>query len=155
MAGSQSKRGDASVPLGVARQLAETVRQSEMHRSGRVPASVNAVLIDDSLVITLRGGLSPAEMEMAKTPGGADKLREFHRQLFQSSCGPLRQQIELITKVAVLDATSEVALQSGTVVQVFLLATGTASSSWSESATGSTSLDPSHDNEGDDVGGES
>jgi hypothetical protein len=50
-------------------------------------------------------------------------VQEFHRQLFLSSCGPLRQEIERITGVAVREAAAEVEPATGTVVQVF--STGT------------------------------
>src|SRR6185295_32641 len=107
--------------IWAAKRLADAARRFETHRTGRSPESVTAVLVDDSLVITLRGMLATTEKESAKTPVGAAKVREFHRQLFLTSCDPLRQQIETITGVAVLEATSEVATLTGTVVLVFLL----------------------------------
>lgn len=131
------------------------MRQFEMHRTGRLPTSVNASLVDDALVVTLRGVLSPAEMELAKTVSGAASLRELHRQLFSVSSVPLWREIKAITGVAVVDATSEVAMPSGTVVQVFRLAESGVSSTGSESGTESTWIDPSHDRKEDDVGGES
>ena len=142
--------------IWAAKQLAEVARQFEKHRTGRTPESVTAVLVDDSLVITLRGVLSSAEKEMAKTPVGAAQVREFHRQLFLTSCGSLRQEIEVITGVAVREATSEVATHTGTVVLVFLLAASVGASTWSESMKSeSTSRDPSCRNGEPALGGES
>ena len=64
----------------------------EQERTGHAPKSVTAVLSDDTLVITLRGTLSPVEMDLAKGSAGAAHVQEFHRQLFKSSCHSLRQQ---------------------------------------------------------------
>ncbi len=116
---------------------------------------MTAVLIDDSLVITLRGELSSAEHEMARTPAGAAEVREDHRQQFLASGSSFQQQIEVLTGVAVLEATSEVSTHNGTVVYVVLLAAGVEASTWTESKSGPTSLDSSGSNEKPDVGGES
>ena len=117
----------------VAKQLAVAACDFEQQRTGHAPKSVTAVLSDDTLVITLRGMLSPAEMDLAKGPAGAAQVQEFHRQLFINSCDSLRQEIEEIAGVDVREATSEVATETGTVVQVFLLADSVAAGSWSGS----------------------
>src|SRR5262249_33733170 len=100
------------------------------------------------LVITLHGALSPAERNVARSPSGAAQLQQFHRQLFLTSCGPLRQEIERITGVAVREATAEVMtatggimqmFPTGTVVQVFLLAGSVTADAWSGSGPGAQS----------------
>ena len=145
---------DPPSDIWLAKQLAELARQFEMHRTGRAPESVTAVLIDDSLVITVRGVLSSAQQELAKTPVGAAQVRENHRQGFLASGGSLQQQIAVLTGVAVLEATSEVSTHSGTVVFVVLLASSVAASAWTESKSPPTSLDSSGSKEKSEVGGE-
>ena len=147
---------EPALEIWTAKQLADVAYQFEKHRTGRTPESVTAVLIEDTLVITLREALSTSEKELAKTPVGAAQVRELHRQLFLTSCGSLLQEIEVITGVAVLEATSEVATHTGTVVQVFLLAASVTASTWSESKTKSepTSLGSSGGNRKSELGGE-
>ena len=145
---------DPPSDIWLAKQLAELARQFEMHRTGRAPESVTAVLIDDSLVITVRGVLSSAQQELAKTPVGAAQVRENHRQGFLASGGSLQQQIAVLTGVAVLEATSEVSTHSGTVVFVVLLASGVAASAWTEAKSEPTSPDSSGSKEKPEVGGE-
>ena len=70
-------------------------------------------------------------------------MQELHRQLFRSSNSSLRQEIEVITEVAVREATSEITPETGTVVQVFLLAANVPASTWSESTAELVSVDPS------------
>lgn len=152
---TNEKNADPPADIWAAKQLADLARQFETHRTGRAPESVTAVLIDDSLVITLRGELSSAEQEMAKTPAGAAQVRENHRQLFLASGSSFQQQIEVLTGVAVLEATSEVATHNGTVVYVVLLAACVEASTWTESKTEPTSLDSSGSKEKPDEGGES
>lgn len=124
---------------GMARQIAAAARVFEQQRTGRGPRSVTVVLSDDTLVITLHGALSEAEKTLARDPEGAAQLQEFHRQLFASAGGALRQEIERITGAKVREATAEIepnsgtvvkVFTSGTVVQVFLLADGIGSGAW-------------------------
>jgi uncharacterized protein YbcI len=84
---------------------------------------VTVVLSQETLVITLHGVLSPAEEALARSPVGAAKVQEFHRQLFANSAESLRQEIKDITGVDVREAVAEVETTTGTVVQVFTTGT--------------------------------
>ena len=113
--------------------------------TGHVPKSVTVLLNEDTLVITLRGALSPAEKAAANSPAGAAQMQEFHRQPFDQSCQSMRQEIERITGVEVREASAEVEtttgavmqmFATGTVVQVFLLARSVPRETWSGSGPG-------------------
>jgi uncharacterized protein YbcI len=95
----------------------------QQQRTGHEPKSVAVILSENTLVITLQGTLSPAELALAQSADGAARVQEFHRQLFSDSADALRQEIKRITGVEVREATAEVEPTSGTVVQVF--STGT------------------------------
>lgn len=107
----------------MARQIAEAASAFEQQRTGHAPQSVSVILNEDTLVITLRGALSPAEKALAQNPAGAAKMQEFHRQLFANASEPLRQEIKRITGVDVCEATAEVETVPGVVTQVFVTGT--------------------------------
>ena len=126
----------------MAQQIAQAASKYEQQRTGHVPKSVTVVLSEDTLVITLHGALSPAELALSKSPAGAAEVQEFQRQLFLNSAAQLRQEIKRITGVEVREATAEVepasgsvvhAFTTGTVVQVFLLAGGVPTDTWNGS----------------------
>jgi uncharacterized protein YbcI len=124
-----------------AQQIAQAAIAFEQRRTGNhVPKSVTVVLSDGTLVITLHEALSPAERVLSKSPAGAAKVQEFHRQLFANSSDTLRQEIKRITGMDVREATAEIepasgavvqAFTTGTVVQVFLLSGSNATETWS------------------------
>lgn len=126
----------------MAQQIAQAAIAFEQRRTGsHVPKSVSVVLSEGTLVITLHDALSPAEKALAKTPAGAARVQDFHRQLFASSSDSLRQEINRITGMNVREATAEVepasgavvqAFTTGAVVQVFLLAGDAPTETWSE-----------------------
>jgi uncharacterized protein YbcI len=124
----------------MAQEIAQAASAFEQRRTGHVPRSVAVVLGENTLVVTLHGALSPAELALARTPAGAVQVQEFHRQLFANAAEELRQEIERITGVKVCEATTEVepatgtvlqVFSTGTVVQVYLLAHGVPAGSWS------------------------
>jgi len=124
----------------VAHQIAQAASAFEQQRTGHAPKSVTVVLSEETLVITLHGALSPAEKALAKSPAGAARVQEFHRQLFHNAADGLRQEIKRIAGVEVREAIAELEPTTGTVVQVFttgtsvqvfLLAHAVSASSWS------------------------
>jgi uncharacterized protein YbcI len=132
----------------VAHQIAQAASAFQEQRTGHVPQSVAVVLSENTLVITLHGALSPAEKALARNPAGAAQVQEFHKQLFHDSADTLRQEIKRITGVEVREATAEVepasgtvvrVFTTGTVVQVFLLASGVPAGSWSGDGSGNRS----------------
>jgi len=125
----------------IAQQVAQAVMAFQQRTTGHMPKAVTVVLSEDTLVIALHEALSPAEKEMAKTPEGAAKVQEFHRQLFSNSSQSLREEIRRITGVEVREAVAEVEASTGVVVQaftrsamvqVFRLAQNVSWESWSE-----------------------
>jgi uncharacterized protein YbcI len=126
----------------MAQQIAQAASAFEQRRTGHRPKSVTVVLSEDTLVITLRGALSPAEKVLAQSPAGAAQMQEFHRQLFANAADALRQEIQRITGVEVCEARAEIdtatgavmqLFATGTIVQVFVLARSLPADSWSGS----------------------
>ena len=129
----------------MAQQVAQAASAFQQQRTGHTPTAVTVVLSGETLVVTLHGALSPAEKALAKSPAGAVRVQEFHRQLFNNSCEPLRQEIKKITGTDVREATAEIETTTGTVVQVFttgtmvqvfLLAQGIPEEAWSGNGSG-------------------
>lgn len=125
----------------IAQQIAKAAIEFEHQRTGHAPRSAVVVMGGDTLAITLHGVLSPAEEALLKTPTGAARLQELHRELFAAGYARLRSEITRITGVDVRDATSEIdtgagavvkVFAPGVVVQVFLLAEPVATESWAE-----------------------
>ena len=102
-----------------AQQVAQAVMAFQQKTTGHAPKAVTVVLSQDTLVVTLHEALSPAERDMARSPEGAAKVEEFHRQLFAGSSQSLREEIQRITGVQVREAVAEIEPTTGAVVQAF------------------------------------
>jgi uncharacterized protein YbcI len=111
------------VDPSVAQQIARAAIAFQQQQTGHDPQSVAVVLSGDTLLITLDGALSPAEKALAQRPEGAARVQDFHQQLFTNSADTLRDEIQRITGVEVLEGTAEIETTTGTVVQVFTTGT--------------------------------
>jgi uncharacterized protein YbcI len=129
-------------------QIAQAVIDFEVQRTGHTPQSVNVILNEDTLVVTLHGALTPAEKAVARNPAAAAQMQELQRQLFSNSSNKLREEIKRITGVPVREAQLNVETMTGavmerfatgTVVQVFLLARSIPAAVWSGSVPGNPS----------------
>jgi len=118
----------------MAKEIARAATTFEKRSTGRLPRTVTVVVSEHTLAITMHETFSRAETALAKSPAGAEKLREFHRQLFSSASQPLRHEIRRILGADVLYATAELETATGTVVQVFSLACAVLANTWSGSA---------------------
>jgi len=103
----------------ITQQLAKAAVAYHQECTGQSCRFATVALTDDTLVITLLGALSIAELEIARNPAGAAQIKEYHQQLLLSSADPLRLEIKRITGVAVQEAAVEVETVTGTVVLVF------------------------------------
>src|SRR5439155_21776953 len=112
-----------TVPLTMAQRLAEIASAMQQQRTGHQPTAVTVVLGEDTLVVTLHDALTPAEKALAKSPAGAARVQEFHRQLFADSSDAFRQEIKRLTGRDVREAAAEIEAKTGTVVHAFTTGT--------------------------------
>ena len=103
----------------IAQQLALLARRFQEQRTGHLPTAVTVVLGEDTVVVNLHDALTPAEKALAKSPAGAARVQEYHRQLFASSTAEMREEIMRITGRKVREAAAEVETATGTVVHAF------------------------------------
>src|SRR6476619_2417441 len=107
----------------IAEKLARLASRLQEQRTGHVPTAVTVVLGEDTLVVTLHDALTPAERALARSPDGAARVQEFHRQLFASSSDAFRQEIKRLTGRDVCEAAAEIEPTTGTVVHAFTTGT--------------------------------
>jgi uncharacterized protein YbcI len=105
------------------RRLAEIASTMQTQRTGHAPRSASVVLGEDTLVVTLREALTPAERALAKSAEGAARVQEFHRQLFANSSDAFRKEIKRITGRDVRESVAEIEPATGTVVHAFTTGT--------------------------------
>lgn len=99
--------------------IAELARVEHQRRTGHAPKDVTVVVGQETVVVTLHGALTPAELVMSRTPGGAAQVQDYHRQLFANSTDGLRAEIERILGRNVSETVAEIDPATGAVVHAF------------------------------------
>ncbi len=97
----------------------------ELEYMGRGPKDVQAFLIDDLVVVRLKGVLTAAEQHLVQTlqaEKGRDLLKEVRTQLIEIARPTMEALLQTITGVKVLSLHHDISTITGEEVVVFTLA---------------------------------
>jgi len=93
----------------------------EQEFMGRGPEDVRAFIVRDLVVVRLKGVLTPAERQLAKTPEGVDMVKRIRQTLIAQGRDRLLEQISEITRAKVLALFTDIDAQIGEKVFVFTI----------------------------------
>jgi uncharacterized protein YbcI len=103
-------------------KIAAAVTQFEREHLGRGPQEVRAWIIQDLILVRLKGVLTPAEEKLARDPEGRRLIKELRRQLVEGSRSMLDDMILDLTGVQVVSLHSDISVRTGERIIVFALA---------------------------------
>jgi len=86
---------------------------------GRGPTDVRAFIVRDLVVVRLKGVLTPAERQLAKTPDGVDMVKRVRQTLIAQGRDRLIEQVSDITGAKVRALFMDIDAQIGEKVFVF------------------------------------
>ena len=100
-------------------RISNEMVQAQKRFFGKGPTSAKSYMMDDLLIIVMRGGFTVAENTMLEF-GQQDQVRQF-RQLFENEMtGRLTGMIEKLTDRKVLTYQSQILFEPDVVVEMFL-----------------------------------
>lgn len=91
----------------------------EQEFMGRGPEEVKAFIIHDLIVIRLKGVLTPAERQLAKTSEGVDMVKRMRQTLIAQGRDKLCEQMSEIIGAKILRLFTDIDAQVGEKVFVF------------------------------------
>lgn len=101
--------------------LASAITQFEKEHLGRGPVDTRVYVIDDMVLVRLRGVLTPAEIKLAKSPEGHILIKQVRTQLLESSRTILEEIIQRVTGCRMVSLHSDISVKTGERVIVFTL----------------------------------
>ena len=93
----------------------------EQEFMGRGPDDVKAFIVRDQVLVRLKGILTPAERQLAKTAEGIDIVRRLRQNLIAQGRDKLCEQVSEITGAKILGLFTDIDVQLGERVFVFTL----------------------------------
>jgi uncharacterized protein YbcI len=91
----------------------------EQEFMGRGPDDVRAFIVRDLVVVRLKGVLTPAERQLAKTAEGVDMVKRLRQNLIAQGRDKLCEQVSEITGAKILGVFTDIDVQLGERVFVF------------------------------------
>jgi uncharacterized protein YbcI len=109
--------GEASVENAIR----NAVIKFEQEFLGRGPEDVRASIVRDLVVVWLKGVLTPAERQLAKTAEGIDLVKRLRQALIAQGRDKLCDQVGAISGAKVLGVFTDIDIQLGERVFVFTM----------------------------------
>ncbi|MDH5626166.1 MAG: DUF2294 domain-containing protein [Nitrospira sp.] len=93
----------------------------EQEFMGRGPDDVRAFIVRDLVVVRLKGVLTPAERQLAKTSEGVEMVKQLRQNLIAQGRDKLCEQVSEITGAKILTVFTDIDAQIGERVFVFTM----------------------------------
>ncbi len=104
--------------------IADSMTRFEQEYMGRGPKDVRAFLIEDMIVVRLKGVLTAAEQHLVKTlppEKGRDLLKQVRSQLLEIARPTMEAMVESIAGVKVVSFHHDISTLTGEEVVIFTL----------------------------------
>lgn len=93
--------------------------QFEREHLGRGPKEARAFVLQDLVLVRLKGILSPAEQQLAREPGGVDAIKTIRSRLIESSSETVVALVEEATGATVVTMHTDISSRTGERVFLF------------------------------------
>ncbi|MBI3802632.1 MAG: DUF2294 domain-containing protein [Nitrospirae bacterium] len=102
-------------------EISNAIIQFEKDYMGRGPKETQTYIIDDMILVRLKGVLTPAEQQLAKNPEGTNLIKQVRSNLLEQGRGLLSELIEKMTELKVVSLHTDISTKSGERVIIFSL----------------------------------
>ncbi|MBU2563130.1 MAG: DUF2294 domain-containing protein [Actinobacteria bacterium] len=102
-------------------QISEAIIKFEKEYMGRGPMETKTYIIKDMIFIRLKGVLTPAEEQLAKTADGSELIKKTRIQLLEGARLLLENIISGITGYQVKSLHTDISTKTGERIIIFIL----------------------------------
>lgn len=102
-------------------EISKTLTQWEKEYLGRGPVQVKADILRNMIIVHLKGILTPAEKELAKTKSGMISIKRLRSDLIETGNEQLNEIIESLTGESVESFHTDISTRTGERMIVFTL----------------------------------
>lgn len=101
--------------------ITESITRFERDYLGRGPREARTYIIEDLVLVRLKGILSPAELQLSNEPGGVQLIKQMRSQLIESCREQLCALVAAETGCEVLSMHADISAHTGERVFVFVV----------------------------------
>lgn len=104
-------------------EISRAIVQFEIDYMGRGPKEARTYIIEDLVVVRLKGVLTPAEEQLTNTIDGKELVKKMRATLIDKARALLYQVVGDISTVKIIDLHTDISTDTGERVFVFVLET--------------------------------
>lgn len=102
-------------------EISNAITKFELEYMGRGPKETKTYILDDMILVRLKGVLTDAEKHLTKTQEGRDLIKKVRATMLESAKGLLASVIGDITGVDVISLHTDISTHTGERVIIFTL----------------------------------
>ena len=102
-------------------EISNAMIQFEKDYMGRGPVETKAYILDDMILVRLKGVLTPAEQQLAKNPAGTELIKKVRANLLEQARVLLVEAVEKTIPVKVASLHTDISTKTGERVIIFTL----------------------------------
>ena len=101
--------------------ISEAIVRFEIDYMGRGPKEARSYVVEDLILVRLKGMLTPAEQQLTKTADGVELIKKMRSTIIENARAEYSSVITNTTGVAVRDVLTDISTDTGERVFVFIL----------------------------------
>ena len=102
-------------------EISNALIQFEKDYKGRGPEETKSFIVEDMILVRLKGVLTPAEQQLAKNPEGMNLIKKVRSNLLEQGRGMLAEAVEKITGLKVIALHTDISTRTGERMIIFTL----------------------------------
>ena len=101
--------------------ISEAIVHFEIDYMGRGPKEARSYIVEDLILVRLKGMLTPAEQQLTKSADGVELIKKMRSTIIDNARTEFSRVITNVTGVAVRDILTDISTHTGERVFVFIL----------------------------------
>jgi len=102
-------------------QISESLIKFEKEYMGRGPMETRTFIVQDMVLVRLKGVLTPAEEQLSKSEEGAKLIKQTRKQLLENGKALMEKMIMDITGCQVVSLHSDISTRTGERIILFVV----------------------------------
>ena len=94
-------------------RISEAISKFEIEHMGRGPEKIRTIILQDLVLIRIKGFLSVSEKSLAQTKDGVELVKKMRSALFENARERLEEAIKSVVDVEVVSTFSDVSTKTG------------------------------------------
>ncbi|WP_434797704.1 DUF2294 domain-containing protein [Terrisporobacter vanillatitrophus] len=114
-------KGSSMTKGQVESKISEVISKFEIEQMGRGPEKIRTIILQDMIVIRLKGFLSMSEKNLSRNKEGVELIKKVRTSLFENAREEFEETIKSVIDVNIISTYSDVSTKTGEKIIAIIL----------------------------------